>query len=70
MKFQLESKKGATHSKNGDLHCNGLMAWSVALKINSKQQTKLQTATACFNRQIFIHWFPLTMSTLMHKKRS
>ena len=40
MKFQFESKKGATHSKNGDLHCNGLMAWSVALKINSKPNCK------------------------------
>ena len=46
MKFQLESKKGTTHSKNGDLHCNGLMVYSVTLKINSKQQTKLQTANS------------------------
>ena len=48
MKFQLESKKGATHSKNGDLPCNGLMAKSVALVCctKNKQQTANQTANS------------------------
>ena len=46
MKFQLESKKGATHSKNGDLHCNGFMAQSVALVCCTKNKLKTANQTA------------------------
>ena len=42
MKFQLESKKGATHSKNSDLYSNGLMAQSVALVCCTKNKLKTE----------------------------